>query len=268
MGEPLLVVKIGGSLGTDLAQICRDLAALSAQMPLIVLHGVSVIMDELCAQQGIAVESMTSPSGHSSRHTPPPVRDIFVQAAEMANHQVVAALHAQGLGARGMLGEQIPLQAQRKRAIRAVINGRVRIVRDDYSGRICRVDAQPLHSTLAQGIVPVLPPMAQSSDGLLNVDGDRAAAAVAGACRAETLVILSNVKGLYRDIADTASFIDELRAPDLPQALEWAQGRMKRKVLAAQEAIAADVPYTIIADGRVDAPVSRALDGTGTRFRL
>ena len=146
------------------------------------------------------------------------------------------------------------------------MNGRVRVVRDDYSGSIRSVAAVDLCDLLRSEIVPVLPPMATSADGLLNVDGDRAAAAVAGALAADTLVILSNVRGLYQDFPDEESFVSRVLEAEMEEALEWAQGRMKRKVLAAREALDGGVERVIIGDGRVQNPVSKALAGAGTRF--
>ena len=144
----------------------------------------------------------------------------------------------------------------------------MRMVRDDHSGAIRSVAVESLRRALAAGSIPVLPPMAQSAAGLLNVDGDRAAAAVAGALGAQyALVILSNVRGLYRDFPNEDSFVDEVPAAQSEQALGWAQGRMKRKVIAAQEALRQGVASVIIGDGRVENPVSLALAGHGTRFR-
>ena len=110
--------------------------------------------------------------------------------------------------------------------------------------------------------------MASSADGLLNVDGDRACAMVAGELRSQTLIILSNVRGLYRHFPDESSFVAQVRGEQLDEAMEWARGRMKRKVLAAREALEAGVPRVIIADGRSAHPVTRALDGAGTRFGI
>ena len=83
---------------------------------------------------------------------------------------------------------------------------------------------------------------------------------------AKTLVILSNVRGLYRDFADADSLVGEVPASQINRALDWAQGRMKRKVLAAQEALTQGVECVIIGDGRISNPVSQALSGAGTRF--
>ena len=149
-----------------------------------------------------------------------------------------------------------------------MVDGRVRIVRDDYSGAINRVDATPIRRALAAGEVAVVPPLANSADGFLNVDGDRAGAALAGGINAAEYLILSGVRGLYRQFPDETSFVPQVSGRDMDAALGWAEGRMKRKVIGAQEALRAGVPRVIIGDGRVHAPISAALDGAGTEFRL
>ena len=262
----LLVVKIGGGEGLDLEAVCDDLAIVAKERPLIVVHGVSAAMNRLCAEEGIEVQTLTSPGGHESRYTPPALRDVYVHAAESENARIVSALKSRGVAATGFVGADVAILAQRKKAIRAVVKGRVRMVRDDHSGSIRGVISDTLRGALSAGSVPVLPPMAKSEDGLLNVDGDRAGAAVAGALNAATLLILSNVRGLYRDFPDEASFVPQVTGAQIESALDWAQGRMKRKVLAAQEALDAGVAQVIIGDGRAQRPAQNALNGAGTRF--
>lgn len=264
--DQLLVVKIGGGAGLDLPATCDDLAAIAGRRALVVVHGVSAIMDQMCHDLGIEVQALTSPSGHSSRYTPPAVRDIYVRASESANQILVSALRQRGVNALGMLGDNVVISGRRKRAIRAVVNGRVRIVRDDCSGSIQSVRGDDLRRALDEGHIPVLPPMASGDEGLLNVDGDRASAAAANALAASTLVILSNVKGLYRDFPDESSFVSAVAPWQIDSAETWARGRMKRKVLAAREALDGGVSQVIIADGRVPQPVTNALAGAGTRF--
>ncbi|MDE2952185.1 MAG: [LysW]-aminoadipate kinase [Chloroflexota bacterium] len=264
--DKLLVVKIGGGAGLDLPATCDDLALIAGGRALVVVHGVSAIMDQMCQDLGIEVQSLTSPSGHSSRYTPPPVRDIYVRASETANQRVVSALRQRGVNALSLSGNNVVISGKRKKTIRAVVNGRVRIVRDDCSGSIQSLRGDVLQSALDEGQVPVLPPMARGDDGLLNVDGDRAGAAAAVALAADTLVILSNVKGLYREFPDESSFVSAVAPSQINSAEAWAQGRMKRKIIAAREALDGGVSQVIIADGRVPQPVSKALAGAGTRF--
>jgi acetylglutamate/LysW-gamma-L-alpha-aminoadipate kinase len=263
--ESILVVKLSGSAGMDLQAACADLAEIARQRPLVVLHGASERTGQLCSERGIPVEMLTSPGGHSSRYTPPAVRDVFVEAAHSINRDIVQALSEQGCPAHGLTAE-VAIHGERKTALRAVVNGKVRVVRDDHSGSISHVDAQAIHALLASGTVVVMPPLANSADGLLNIDGDRAAAAVAAAVGAQELVILSNVRGLYRRFPDPDSFVAHVPRNQIEQAMEWAQGRMKRKVLSAQEAIAGGLQRVVIAHGGIQHPVSLALAGEGTVF--
>jgi [amino group carrier protein]-L-2-aminoadipate/L-glutamate 6-kinase len=277
----LLVVKIGGGEGLDVDRCIRDLATIAATRPLVVVHGVSAAMNALCAERGIEVRTITSPTGHSSRYTDPQTREVYVEAANNVNADLVARFNALGVKAVGLTNDQAVLQGERKTAIRALVDGRIRMIRDDYSGTIEGVDVSPLSAILSEHgapqlsplsdlpygqRTPVIPPYAASADGLLNVDGDRASAALAGALHAEELVILSNVRGLYRSFPDESTFVAHVDRRDLERASEWAQGRMKRKVLGAQEALTGGVRRVIIADGRTDNPVTQALSGQGTEF--
>jgi len=100
---------------------------------------------------------------------------------------------------------------------------------------------------------------------MLNVDADRAAAMVAAAMQADTLVLLTGAPGLLRAFPDESTLIPRLPAARLDEAMEYAQGRMKKKVLAAREALEGGVPRVIIADGRrEERPLLRALEGAGT----
>jgi acetylglutamate/LysW-gamma-L-alpha-aminoadipate kinase len=155
--------------------------------------------------------------------------------------------------------------AKRKDAIRIVENGRQRILRDDFTGKIETVNASILNTLVSMGLVPVVSPLAISPEGeALNVDADRAAAYVAGAVCAEQLVILTNVPGLLRHFPDESSLISHLPKAGLEQALSFAEGRMKKKVLGASEALDLGVAKVVFADGRIEQPLTGALAGHGT----
>lgn len=263
--QDILVVKLGGGAGLDVNAAVIDLAHIARQRPLVVVHGVSERMAQLCQARGIEVEMLTSPTGHSSRYTPRHVRDVFVEAASQVNVEIVDGLRREGIAARSVIDE-IAIRGERKAAVRAVVSGRVRVVRDDYTGIISGIESDTILDVLRRGEVAVMPPLGTSVDGLLNIDGDRAAAAVARAIQASELIILSNVRGLYRDYPDENSFMRDVPQVHLDQAMLWAQGRMKRKVLSAQEALQGGINRVVIGDGRAASPVSYALQGEGTVF--
>jgi len=113
--------------------------------------------------------------------------------------------------------------------------------------------------------LPVIAPVAVSEKGeALNVDADRAAAMVASALEAETLLLLTAVPGLMKNFPDESTLIRQLPQSQLSAASEVAQGRMKKKILGAQEALQGSVSRVIIADGRIQNPISNALAGNGT----
>lgn len=264
----ILVVKLGGGEGLDIPRAINDISQIAQERPVVIVHGVSARMNQLCLDLNVPVQTLQSPTGHSSRYTNPETRDVFVRAARDVNATIVEWLNNYGIQARGLVNDaDVVIQGERKRALRALVNGRVRIIRDDYSGSITGVDGSLIREMIAEGVVPVLPPMAISADGLLNIDGDRASAAIAAELDAEELVILSNVRGLFSNWPDESSLVENVTGTQLHQAMDWAQGRMKRKVLGAQEALEGGVQRVVIGDGRLSSPVSKALAGTGTVFR-
>jgi len=265
----LLVIKIGGTAGIDPSGLCDDVAELISQgRSMVLVHGASDRADRLGLALGHPARFLTSPSGHVSRYTDLRTRDVYVQAACEVNTEIVAALNSRGVEAVGLAGDgSCPLLGERKPAVRAVFDGRTRTIRDDYSGRLTGVEREAIEALLTKGLTPVVAPMALSDhDGLLNVDGDRAAAALAAALRAETLILLSNVPGLLRHYPDESSLARRVPAESLDQALAWAQGRMKRKVISVREALQAGVPSAALADARQPQPLRRALAGGGTWF--
>jgi acetylglutamate/LysW-gamma-L-alpha-aminoadipate kinase len=139
------------------------------------------------------------------------------------------------------------------------------MLRDDYTGKIENVNGGLLRMLLEAGYTPVVAPLAISPEGeALNVDADRAAAMVAGAAGAEQLVLLTNVPGLLREFPDEASLIRHIPRDKVEESLAFAEGRMKKKVLGASEALGLGVRQVIFADGRIETPVARALVGEGT----
>jgi acetylglutamate/LysW-gamma-L-alpha-aminoadipate kinase len=157
------------------------------------------------------------------------------------------------------------MQATRKDSIQSVENGKRKIIRDDYTGKIGTVNCELLMLLLNAGYLPVIAPVAVSKKGeALNVDADRAAAMVASALKAETLILLTAVPGLMENFPDESTVIRQLPQSQLAAATEAAQGRMKKKVLGAQEALRGGVSRVIIADGRIQTPISKALAGMGT----
>ncbi|MBO37167.1 MAG: acetylglutamate kinase [Anaerolineaceae bacterium] len=264
----MLVVKIGGASGVNIKSIVADIATQTASgEKLIVVHGGSELATELGEQLGYPPQFVTSASGHTSRYTDKRTLEIFLMATGLLNRRLVGQLQNLGVNAFGLSGlDGRLLLAERKSTIRIVDNGKRKILRDDYTGRIETVNIKAIRALQDAGHIPVVAPVAISESGeALNVDGDRAAARLAGTVEADTLVILSNVSGLLSDLEDPNSYIPRISANDMDDAINnIARGRMKRKLIAAREALDDGVKQVIIANGKIDQPITKALKGEGT----
>ncbi|MCX7840335.1 MAG: [LysW]-aminoadipate kinase [Anaerolineae bacterium] len=264
----MIVIKIGGSSGINLDYVCADIAALVRDgKQLVVMHGAGKEADALGERLGYPAKHVTSPQGFTSRYTDRTTLEIFAMAARgKINTFLVERLQKLGVNAIGLSGvDGRLLEGTRKDAIRIVENGRQRILRDDYTGRVEKVNADLLRALIERGYVPVIAPLAISYQGdAINIDGDRAAAMIAGALGATQLVILTNVPGLLRHFPDESSLIARLDKNRLEASLDFAEGRMKKKVLGASEALGLGVKQVIFADGRIEQPIQRALEGKGT----
>lgn len=266
----MIVVKVGGGEGIGLDPVCEDLAQLLERgEALVLIHGGSHLTNVVAEALGHPPRFITSPSGYSSRFTDRTTIEIFEMVyCGQVNKNIVERLQRRGVPALGLSGLDGGLwRGPRKRAVRAVLpDGRSHIIRDNFTGRVDEVNSELLRRLLGDGYLPVLTPPALSYEGeAINVDGDRAAAATAVALRAHTLVILSNVPGLLRDVRNGESLIEYLPAGRLEEARNrYAQGRMHIKLLAAAEALQGSVQRVVIGDARLEQPIQRALAGQGT----
>jgi acetylglutamate/LysW-gamma-L-alpha-aminoadipate kinase len=265
----MIVVKAGGSRGVNIDAVCTDVASLIKQAEsLVLVHGGSHETDLMSEKLGHPPRTVISVSGHASRYTDRQTLEILAMvAAGRINKLLVERLQQLDINALGLSGlDGRLLEGKRKSALRIVENGKRKVLRGEYSGKIERVNASLLQTLLDHGYTPVIAPLAISyGNEAVNVDGDRVAAAIGSSLNAETVVILSNVPGLLRDLSDETTLISHIPLAHVQGYLDrYVRGRMKRKILGAIEALRDGVGQVIIADGRVDHPLQRALEGNGT----
>ncbi|MFG1914964.1 [LysW]-aminoadipate kinase [Micromonospora sp. NPDC048898] len=270
--RPLTVVKCGGNPAVDAAGICADVARLIREGHSVVLvHGGSGEIKRLAGRLGVEQRTLVAPDGVSTRYTDPATLEVVVLAlagavkpalvAQLARHRVKA------VGLTGMDGAM--LLARRKNAVRTVVDGRTILVRDNQSGRIATVRTELPETLLRAGFVPVISPPAVDEHGYpVNVDADRAAAALAAALGADQLLLLTGAPGLLADPDDPTSVWTSYRMAPTGSPERSATGGMALKLIAAREALIGGVASVRIADGRTREPVSRAIAGAGTTVHL
>lgn len=264
----MIVVKVGGSLGIDYDALCADVAELwKAGQKLVLIHGGSAETNRVAEALGHPPKFVTSPSGYTSRFTDRETLEIFemVYCGKM-NKGIVERLQRLDVNAVGLSGlDGRIFEGKHKDKVRSVEGGKTKILRGDHTGTVEQVNTGLLELLLNNGYLPVLTPPGSSFEGVaVNVDGDRAAAAVATAMKAEALLLLSNVPGLLRNFPDESSLIEDIPAAEVEDFMQFAEDRMKKKVLGAAEAVSGGVGKVIFGDARLERPVQKALAGQGT----
>lgn len=265
----MIIVKIGGAVGNTFSTLIDDLSQMwETGRPWVLVHGGSAYIDDLSTQLGHPPQFVTSPSGFTSRRTDHKTVQIYTMAlAGQVNTQIVVELQARGVNAIGLSGlDGRLLEGSRKKAIRAIQDGRRVVLHDDYTGTVERVNADLLRSLLQSNYAPIICPPALSYDNEpVNVDSDRAAAAVAIALGADSLVVLTSTPGLLRDGKDPSTRIATLKHADIDTAIStYAKGRMRHKLLAALAALNGGVNRVYISASTEKLPVQAALHGAGT----
>lgn len=264
----MLVVKLGGGSGTQIDPAVADLAdLLRCGRKAVLVHGASGETNLLAERLGKPPRFVTSVSGLESRYTDRETLEIFEMAyCGKGNKALVEGFQKQGVNAVGLSGlDGRIFEGRRKDTITILEGGKRKVLRGDYTGKVERVNTALLLLLLDHGYLPVLCPPAASYEGeAVNVDGDTAAAMLAGSLAAEQFIMLSNVPGLLRDLQDPASLIPRIPAKAIEEFMPLAQGRMKRKLMAAAIALQHGVGRVILAGANVDRPISAALLGHGT----
>lgn len=160
------------------------------------------------------------------------------------NKDLVAAMNRLGGKAVGLCGLDGALFQARK------LDEKYGLV-----GNITKVDGAMVASALASGYIPVVAPVAQGTDGptSYNVDADTAAAKLAVAMEAEKLVLLTDVRGLFRTPGDESTLIPELQLSSVPALVREGviAGEMVHKVDCCVNAVRSGVGSAVILDGRV-----------------
>jgi acetylglutamate/LysW-gamma-L-alpha-aminoadipate kinase len=263
----LFVIKMGGSILKEGAstELVADLKTLLAENQAVLVHGGGVEVTEIAKKLGKEQKFIVSPEGFRSRYTDKETIEIYTMVmAGKINTQIVLALQSQGISAVGLTGldAQI-LQAERKKRIIEVDErGRKRVIDGGYTGKINQVNTELLTLLLSKGYVPIVTPIATSEEfEPLNVDGDRTAAIIAAALKADKLILLTDVQGLMLK----GERVPKMGAVEIKEVLGSIGAGMSTKVHAALEALNEGVGEVLITSGAGKNPISAALKHeTGT----
>ena len=256
----MIVIKIGGSVVDGLhPSALADIKAIAEKDKLVFVHGGGKDVTATATKLGKEQKFIVSPGGVRSRYTDKETADIYTMVMSgKINKAITGMLLRQGINAVGIAGiDGGMMKAERKKKLLIIKEkGRKMMIDGGYTGKISAVDPALVHNLVDNGYVPVVSPIALSEEyDFLNVDGDRAAAYVAGGVKADKVIFITNVNGLMlNEKLVTAMTLDQAKA-----ALPKIGFGMEKKVLACTEALEMGVKEAIIASGQVEKPISAAI---------
>lgn len=257
----IIVIKYGGNAMTDeklKASVMNDVAVLNALgIFVVIVHGGGPDISDISKKMGIVPKFV-----NGLRYTDKDTAEIARMAlAGKVNKSLVDMLCSAGGKGIGLCGEDGHMLRCEK-------------LSDDlgFVGKIVSVNADIIKDVLSIGYVPVIAPIGFDGEGnVYNVNADTAAAAIAGAIGAESLILMTDIKGLMENKDDPESLIKKVYVSDIPALVKQGiiSGGMIPKIECCKEAIRRGVNKVFITDGRVYHSILVEIlseEGSGTMF--
>ncbi len=154
-----------------------------------------------------------------------------------------------------------------------IIEAEMKDERLGYVGRITKIRTQPITDLLEKNYIPVISTVASDRMGnTFNINGDTAAAYIAGAMNAERLIMMTDIAGILQDKDDPATLIPDITVSQARELYDQGviSGGMIPKVDCCIEALERGVKYVTIMDGRIPHSILMELltdEGAGTMVR-
>lgn len=261
----IVVVKYGGNAMTDdklKRAFAEDIAFMRfAGFKPVVVHGGGPQISSMLDRLGIESEFRGG-----LRVTTPEAMDVVrMVLVGQVQRELVGLINEHGPLAVGLSGEDAGLFTAEPAS--TVIDGEE--VDLGQVGEVVDVRPESVLDIIEAGRIPVVSSVAPDADGAIyNVNADRAASALAVALKAEKLLVLTDVEGLYLDWPDPEEVIGEISPEALEGILPDLASGMIPKMSACLEAVKGGVERATVVDGREEHAVLLELftaEGVGTQ---
>ena len=239
----VVVIKFGGNAMTDptlAARFAEDVVLMHQVgiLPLVV-HGGGPQIGDLMKRLGKEPEFRDG-----LRVTDAETLDIArMVLVGKVNREIVGSINAHGPLAVGVSGEDGGL-----------ITAAARNPDLGFVGDVTSVDPTLLEKLFAEGLIPVMSTIGADASGqAYNINADTVAGAIAQAMKAEKVLYLTDVEGLYEDLTDEDSLIGEISADELQDKIENGEvtDGMIPKTEACIRAVKNGVTSAHLIDGRI-----------------
>ena len=257
----ILVVKYGGNAMIDdnlKSSVMRDLVVLNLLgIKVVLVHGGGPEISDAIKAMNLETKFIDG-----LRYTDEKIAQVVrMVLAGKVNKSLVDLICANGGKAVGISGQD---------------NHMLKCEKQDeklgFVGKITEINTGLITDLLQSGYVPVISTIGYDDDGnVYNINADTAAAAIAGALSAESLILMTDIRGLLEDKDNPDSLIKKVYVSDIPALIKQGiiSGGMIPKIECCKDAIRRGVTKAVIIDGRVCHSILIELlsdEGSGTMF--
>lgn len=257
----ILVIKYGGNamINEELkSDVMRDIVLLNlVGIKVVLVHGGGPEISDMLKRLQIPSKFVDG-LRYTDEETAEVVRMVLAGKVNKSLVDRIQQNGAKAIGICGMDGSLLFCEKQDEKL--------------GFVGKIKKVNAEIICDLLEKGYIPVVSTIGCDQGGnVYNVNADTAAAAIAGELGAESLILMTDIKGLLADKNDESSLIKKVFVSDIQSLVKQGiiSGGMIPKVDCCKEAIRCGVNRVFITDGRVPHSILIELlsdEGSGTMF--
>ncbi len=257
----ILVVKYGGNAMIDeklKSSVMRDLVVLNLLgIKVVLVHGGGPEISQTIKQMGKETRFVNG-LRHTDAETAEIVRMVLAGKVNKSLTDLICRHGGKAVGICGQDGHLIKCEKQDESL--------------GFVGKITSINTEIITDLLGLGYVPVISTVGYDDEGnIYNVNADTAAASIAGALKAESLILMTDIRGLLENKDDPESLIKKVYVSDIPALVKQGiiSGGMIPKIECCKDAIRRGVKKVFITDGRVSHSILIEIlsdEGSGTMF--
>ena len=257
----ILVVKYGGNAMIDdklKSSVMRDLVVLNLLgIKVVLVHGGGPEISETIRKMGKETKFVNG-LRYTDEETAEIVRMVLAGKVNKSLVDMIERNGGKAVGICGQDGHMIECEKQSEDL--------------GFVGKITHINTKLITDLLDLGYVPVISTVGYDDNGnIYNVNADTAASSIAGALDAESLILMTDIRGLLENVDDPDSLIKKVCVSDIPALIKQGiiSGGMIPKIECCKDAIRRGVKKVFITDGRVYHSILIEIlsdEGSGTMF--
>ncbi|MDE5897218.1 MAG: acetylglutamate kinase, partial [Clostridia bacterium] len=204
--DKILVIKYGGNamLGEDMKwSVMRDLTILQfVGIKVVLVHGGGPEISQTLKRMGIESRFVNG-LRYTDEETVEVVRMVLAGKVNKELVHMLGAMDAKAMGICGIDGNMLLCEKESEEL--------------GFVGKIMNVNTEIIRTALDAGYLPVISSVGYDDEGnIYNVNADTAASAIAGALEAESLILMTDIRGLLRNKDSEDSLIKKVYVSDIP----------------------------------------------------